>query len=141
VEGTQGGPRQTSLGGASRQLSKNQRRILTVLKDVPLAREQLIVAMEDISSTFELDALSAAAGSPDPRERNKVSTVERQAEALINWMNELASRALGEGVRIEAIAKGSGSPWQRLADLGVITRSSAERGRGPAPVLICGVRW
>lgn len=111
-----------------RRLSKNQRRILTVLRNVQPAREQLIVAMEDISSTFDLEALSAAAESEDPRERNKVSTVERQSETLINWMNELASHALDEGLRVGAIAaKESGSPWQRLADLGVITQSSAER--------------
>ena len=124
MERAQGGPRRA---GGSRRLSKNQRRILTVLASIQPAREQLIAAMEDISASFELDALTTAAESLDPRERNKVSTVERQTEALINWMNELASRSLDEGLRIGAIEKGSGSPWRRLADLGVITQPSAER--------------
>jgi hypothetical protein len=99
------------------------------MKNVPPAREQLLTAMEDISEAFDLDTLSAAAESPDPRERNKVSTIERQTEALVNWMNEMALRALDEGLRIGAVERGSGSPWQRLADLGVITPSSAERLR------------
>ncbi|MGH2878841.1 MAG: hypothetical protein ACRDK4_04445 [Solirubrobacteraceae bacterium] len=56
-----------------------------------------------------------------------MSTIERQIEALVNWMDEMASRALDEGLRIGTVEKGIGSPWQRLADLDVITSSSAER--------------
>jgi hypothetical protein len=124
------GSQEATGDSGSRRLSKSQRRILTILKGVQPAREQLIAAMEDISSTFDLDTLSTAAESPDPRERNKVSAVERQSEMLINWMNELGLRILDEGLRIGALTvKGSGSPWQRLADLGVITQPSAERLR------------
>jgi hypothetical protein len=113
----------------SRPLSKNQRRMLAVLNSLPPAREQLLAAMEDISESFDLATLSAAAESDDPRERNKVSAIERQTETLVNWMDELAARALDEGLRIGSIEKASGTPWQRLVELEVITQASAERLR------------
>jgi hypothetical protein len=110
-------------------LSKNQRRIATILARIPPAREQLIAAIEEISPSFDLPALTAAAESSDPRERNRVSAIERQLEALVNWMDELASRMLDEGLRLGVLDKGRGTPWQRLVELGVIARSSAERLR------------
>lgn len=103
--------------------------MLTVLARIPPAREQLIVAIEDVSPTFEPHALVTAARSPDPRKRNQVDTIERGTEKLINWMEELAGRALSEGVALDVVVKGTGSPWQRLTDLGVIAQSAADRLR------------
>lgn len=112
----------------SRRLSKGQRRVLTILSRIPSARDQFVVAMDDISSTFELAALVAAADSPDPRERNKVDTLERGTEKLINWMWELASRSLGEGARLGVTKAVKGTdPMQRLVDTGVISQAVCDR--------------
>jgi len=124
-----GGQNAPSVGGSPRSLSKNQRRILTILRRIAPAREQLLAAMEDISPTSELHALIAAAQSPDPRERNKVAVIERETEQLVNWMEELGARGLDEALRLGVIARGKGSPWQRLAEIGVITQASSERLR------------
>lgn len=125
---TRGTGRPRAAKGGQR-LTKNQRRLLTILARIPPAREQLIVAIEDVSPAFEPHDLFAAARSPDPRERNKVDTIERGTEKLINWVEELAARALSEGLAAGVVVKGEGGPWQRLADLEVITRSSADRLR------------
>ncbi len=124
-----GGQNAPSVGGSPRSLSKNQRRILTILRRIAPAREQLLAAMEDISPTSELHALIAAAQSPDPRERNKVAILERETEKLVSWMEELGARGLDEALRLGVIARGKGSPWQRLAELGVIRQASSERLR------------
>ncbi len=109
------------------RLSKNQRRINTILQRIPGTREQLIVAMEEFPPDFDLDRLIAAAQSPDARERNKVAVVEREYEVMLNWLNELTARALAEGHRLEVVDKEPRRPWERLAALGVISQRSAKR--------------
>jgi len=51
--------------------------------------------------------------------------IEREYEVLLNWMHELAARALAEGQRLGVIDETTGYPWERLAVLGVISASSA----------------
>lgn len=106
---------------------KGQRRIGAVLQEIPAAREQLLVAMEGFGEGFPVAAFLAAARSPDAHERNRVAVVERLYEVLLNWLGELAARALAEGQRLGVVDKIDGSPWQRLATLGVISAGSAER--------------
>jgi len=108
-------------------LSKGQRRLGAILDAVPLAREQLFVAIEEFDPDFDMTAFLLAARSPDARERNKVAVVERGYEVLINWLHELAARALAEGQRLGLLDKARGSPWERLAALGVISQDSAVR--------------
>ncbi|HST56101.1 MAG TPA: hypothetical protein VLJ42_09440 [Solirubrobacteraceae bacterium] len=113
----------------TRQLSKTQRRLHTILQAIPQAREQLLVAMEDFPPDFDLDAFVAAGQSMDARERNKVAVIEREYEVLLNWLHELAARALAEGQRLGVIEKESAHPWERLATVGAISRRSATRLR------------
>jgi len=105
--------------------SKGQRRINTILRRIPDAREQLLVAMESFPPDFSVTALIAAAESTDARERNKVAVVEREYEVLLNWCNELAARLLAEGQRLGVVKKAAGYPWERLAALAVISTRSA----------------
>lgn len=106
---------------------KGQRRILTILREIPGAREQLLVAMEDFGPGFPRAAFLAAAGSARASERNRVAVVERQYEVLLNFAHELAARGLAEGQRLGVVEKTPGHPWERLAALGVISHISAER--------------
>lgn len=106
-------------------MSRNQRRMSTILQRIPNAREQLLVAMEELGDGFPLQALISSAESSDPRERNKIAAIEREYEVLLNWLNELAARALAEGQRIDVVEKGSGPPWERLAKLGAISSRTA----------------
>jgi uncharacterized protein YutE (UPF0331/DUF86 family) len=108
-------------------LSKGQRRLNTIFNAIPRAREQLLVALEEFDPEFDLDAFLLAASSPDARERNKVAVVEREYEVLLNWLQELAARALAEGQRLGVLEKAAGHPWERLAALGVISQGSATR--------------
>ncbi len=108
-------------------LSKAQRRLNTIFAAIPRAREQLLVAVEEFDPDFDVEAFVLAAGSPDARERNKVAVVEREYEVLLNWLNELAARALAEGQRLGVLEKASGHPWDRLAALEVISQRSATR--------------
>jgi uncharacterized protein YutE (UPF0331/DUF86 family) len=108
-------------------MSKGQRRIGVILKEIPDAREQLLVAMEGFGADFEEAEFIAASQSRDARERNRVAVVERQYEVLLNWLHELAARGLAEGQRLGVVDKSPGSPWRRLAALGVISHESAER--------------
>jgi uncharacterized protein YutE (UPF0331/DUF86 family) len=108
-------------------LSKGQRRLNTIFEAIPRAREQLLVALEEFEPEFDLDAFLLAAGSSDARERNKVAVVERRYEVLLNWLHELAARALAEGQRLGVLDKAAGYPWERLAALGVISQGSAAR--------------
>jgi hypothetical protein len=85
--------------------------------------------MEDVSPAFELDALIAAAQSDDPRERNKVAVIEREVDVLVNWLEELAARALDEGARLGTVEAAEGRPWERLAALGVLSAGAAARLR------------
>jgi hypothetical protein len=107
--------------------SKGQRRIATILREIPRAREQLLVAMEGLGSDFKEDDFIAAALADDARERNKVATVERQYEVLLNWLHELGARGLAEAQRLGVVEKGPGHTWERLAALGVISHISAQR--------------
>jgi len=107
--------------------SKGQRRISTILREIPNAREQLLVAMEGFAPDFAQDAFLAAAQSPDAHERNRVAVIERQYEVLLNWLHELTARALAEGQRLGVVDKSPGNPWERFAALGVISHTSAER--------------
>jgi hypothetical protein len=110
-------------------LSKGQRRINTIFEAIPGAREQLLVGVEEFNPEFDMDAFLRAASSPDARERNKVAVVEREYEVLLNWLHELAARALAEGQRLGVIEKASGHPWERLAALGVVSQGAATRLR------------
>ncbi|MGI8660148.1 MAG: HepT-like ribonuclease domain-containing protein [Thermoleophilaceae bacterium] len=98
-----------------------------ILGEFESRREQMLVSMEDIAHDFEFDAFVAAAASDDARERNKVAAVERNFEVLLNWLDELAARALSEGQRLGVVDKQPGYPWDRLVTLGVISKPSAER--------------
>lgn len=108
-------------------MSKSQHRMSAILSLIPAAREQLLAAIEALGPELPLDAVIAAAQSSDPHERNKVGAIERQYEVLLNWLNELAARGLAEGQRLKTVEKGSGPPWRRLAELGVISSRTAER--------------
>jgi uncharacterized protein YutE (UPF0331/DUF86 family) len=108
-------------------LSKGQRRLNTIFEGIPRAREQLLVALEEFDPDFDLQALLLAASSSDAHERNKVAVVEREYEVLLNWMHELAARALAEGQRLGVLEKDPSHPWDRLAALGVISQGSATR--------------
>ncbi len=121
--------RTPQTSGGARRLSKDQRRIATILGRIPAAREQLIAAMEDVSPAFEPDALIAAAESDDPRERNKVAVIEREVDVLINWLEQLAARGLDEGARLGFVERTQGRPWQRLSVLGAISTTTAARLR------------
>lgn len=112
-----------------RAFTKNERRIGTILERVPLAREQLIVAMEEFQPDFDLDAFVAAARNDDPAERNKVAVIERELDLLINLLEELAARSLDEGRRLGAVGRGAGGAWEQLADEKVIPRSMGEKLR------------
>ncbi len=107
--------------------TKGRHRINVILGQVPQAREQLLVAMEEFGEEFDEQAFVSAARSPDARERNKVAVVERQYEVLLNWVHELAARSLAEGQRLGVVEKSAQHPWERLAALGVISHASAER--------------
>lgn len=109
------------------QGSKGQRRIATILQEIPGAREQLFVAMEGFGPDFAEGDFLAAAQSPDARERNRVAVIERQYEVLLNWLHELAARGLAEAQRLGVVDKTPGHAWGRLAALGVISHISAER--------------
>jgi hypothetical protein len=108
-------------------LSKGQRRLNAIFEAIGPVREQLLVAIEEFGADFELERFVAAARSREARERNKVAVVEREYEVLLNWMHELAARALAEGQRLGVIDKNDGPPWERLAALGVISGRSATR--------------
>lgn len=109
------------------RLSKGQRRIATILREIPGAREQLLVAMEEFGSDFKEEDFVAAAQAVDARERNRVAVVERQYEVLLNWLHELGARGLAEAQRLGVVDKDPRRTWERLAALGVISHISAER--------------
>ncbi len=107
--------------------TKGQRRLEHVLGRIPAAREQLLAAIDDLGPSFTVAAIQSAAQSGDPRERNKVAVIERELDVLIVYMEELASRGLAEGQRLDALPKSPGRPWDRLAELGVISAAAATR--------------
>lgn len=110
-------------------LTKNERRIATILARLPLAREQLVVALDEFGAGFDLDAFVAAAEHDDPIERNKVAVVERELDLIANLLEELAARALNEARRLGAVDKGADGAWEQLAEAKVIPRSTAARLR------------
>lgn len=110
-------------------MTKNEKRLAAILARIPLAREQLLVAMEQFSSDFDFDAFVSAAEHHDPAERNKVAVVEREVDLLTNLLEELAARALDEARRLGAIERGSAHPWDRLATEGAISAAAASRLR------------
>lgn len=115
-----------SAGGPARR-TKGQKRLEHILEAIPATREQLLAALDDLAPDFTAAAIQSAAQAPDPRERNKVAVIERELDVLIAYLEELASRALAEGQRLGAVPMGSGSPWQRLAELEVISGAGATR--------------
>ena len=110
-------------------MTKNEKRLATILARLPLAREQLLVAMEQFGSDFDLDAFVTAAEHDDPVERNKVAVIEREIDLLTNLLEELAARTLDEARRLGAVERGSTHPWDRLAAEGAISASAAARLR------------
>ncbi len=108
-------------------LSKGQRRLGLILRELPAVREQLLVAMEGFGPGFAEGPFLAAASSPDAHERNRVAVVERLYEMLVNWLHELAARGLAEAQRLGVVDKSPGSPWERLAALGALSHESAAR--------------
>lgn len=119
--------RDASAGGGPARRTKSQKRLEHILEAIPVAREQLLAAVDDLAPNFTAAAIQSAAQAPDPRERNKVAVVERELDVLIGYLEELASRALAEAQRLGAVSKDPGHPWQRLAELGVIPGSGATR--------------
>jgi uncharacterized protein YutE (UPF0331/DUF86 family) len=89
--------------------------------------EQLLETMQGFGPDFAEGRFVAAAQSPDAPERNRVTVVERLYEVLLNWLHELAARALAEGQRLGVVDKSPGRPWERLAALGAISHESAAR--------------
>ena len=108
-------------------VSKGQRRIGAILREIPPVREQLFETMKGFGSDFAEQEFVAAAQSPDVYERNKVTVIERLYEVLLNWLHELAARALAEARRLDVVDKSPDHPWERLAALDVISRESAAR--------------
>jgi hypothetical protein len=109
--------------------TKNEKRIATILARLPLAREQMIVAMEEFGAAFDIDAFIAAAEHEDPSQRNKVAVIEREIDLLTNLLEELAARAIAEGRRLGAIDGDSTHPWTQLAAEKVIPTAMAEKLR------------
>jgi uncharacterized protein YutE (UPF0331/DUF86 family) len=112
-------------GGGGKPRSKNQRRLNTVLEDIPMRREQLLVAMEEFPPDFSLEAFVASGTSGDARERNTTAVVEHEFEILVNALHELAEGALAEGQRLNVVKRVEGRAWERLAALGVISSGMA----------------
>ncbi len=107
--------------------TKGQKRLNHILERIPFAREQLLAAIEDLAPDFDVAAIQAAAQSSDPRERNKVAVIERELDILIAYMEELASRGLAEAQRLDPSVRSTGSTWERLAELRVISKPVATR--------------
>jgi len=107
--------------------SKGQRRIGAILREIPAVREQLLEAMQGFGPDFAEERFVVAAQSSEVPERNRVAVIERMYEVLLNWLHELAARALAEGQRLGVVDKSPGRPLERLAALGVISHESAAR--------------
>lgn len=107
--------------------TKGQKRLDHILNRIPIAREQLLAAIEDLAPALTVEAIKEAAHSSDPRERNKVAVIERELDVLIAYLDELASRGLAEAQRGDPSISGNGTPWERLAELDVISTAAAMR--------------
>lgn len=117
----------TSDGAKPPRRSTGQKRLNHILERIPIAREQMLAAIEDLGPALTIDAIKEAAQSPDPRQRNRVAVIERELDVLIAYMEELASRGLAEVQRENPNIRGNGHPWERLAELRVISQASATR--------------
>lgn len=115
-----------AAGGPPRR-TKGQKRLEHILGAIPAVREQLLAAVDDLAPDFTPAAIQSAAQAPDPRERNKVAVIERELDVMIAYLEELAVRAIAEGQRLGRVSKEPGGPWERLAELGVISAASATR--------------
>jgi uncharacterized protein YutE (UPF0331/DUF86 family) len=111
----------------SEKSTKSQKRIAHIIERIPVAREQLLAAIDDLGPAFTIAAVQEAAQSGDPRERNKVAVIERELDVLIAYLEELASRGISEAKRMQAVQVDSGHTWDRLAELHVISKASAGR--------------
>ena len=107
--------------------TKGQKRLERILEEIPVAREQLLAAIDDLAPQFTVAAIQEAMQSGDPRDRNKVAVIERELDVLIAYLEEMASRGLAEGQRLGVVPKGAGHPLERLAELHVISGASATR--------------
>ena len=92
--------------------TKGQKRLNHILDRIPIAREQLLTAIDDLAPSFDVSAIQTAAQSVDPRERNKVAVIERELDVLIALMEELASRGLTEAQRLDPAVRRPGSAWR-----------------------------
>jgi len=113
--------------GGTPQKGKGQIRIERILAEIPGAREQMMVGIEDLGPTLDKEAIETAMRSGDPREKNKVAVIERELDVLISYVDELAKRSLAEGQRLGVVAKGSGHALDRLVELGAVARGTADR--------------
>jgi hypothetical protein len=109
--------------------SKGQKRLETILRQIPAAREQLLAAIDDLGPELDVAAIEAAATSADPRERNKVAVIERGLDVLIAYLEELATRGLAEAQRTGSIPPSQSQGVGRLAELDVISDAAALRLR------------
>ncbi|MEX2448806.1 MAG: HepT-like ribonuclease domain-containing protein [Solirubrobacterales bacterium] len=116
-----------SPGNEPRRRTKGQKRLEHVLGQIPVAREQLLAAIDDLAPSFTVPAIQEAAQSGDPRERNKVAVIERELDVLIAYLEELASRGIAEALRLDPTSRGAGPAWERLAELRVISKATATR--------------
>lgn len=107
--------------------TRGQKRLNHILDRIPIAREQLLTAIGDLAPSFDIAAIQTAAQSADPRERNKVAVIERELDVLIAQLEELASRGLAEAQRLDPSGRRSGSSWETLAELGVISKAATTR--------------
>jgi uncharacterized protein YutE (UPF0331/DUF86 family) len=114
-------------GGGSAARTKGWKRLDHVLERIPVAREQLLAAIDDFAPSFSVTAIQEAVQSDDPRERNKVAVIERELDVLIAYLEELASGGLVEAQRIDPATRSAGSLWERLAELRVISKAAATR--------------
>lgn len=80
-----------ALAGDEFRRTKGQKRIEHILEAIPIVREQLLAAIDDLAPDFTAAAIQSAAKDPDPRVRNKVAVIERELDVLIVYLEELAA--------------------------------------------------
>jgi hypothetical protein len=108
---------------------KGQIRIERILAEIPGAREQMTVGIEDLGPTFDKQAIERAMRSGDPREKNKVAVIERELDVLISYVDELTKRSLAEGQRLGVATKGNVPAMDRLVEVGALAKGTADRLR------------
>jgi len=85
------------------------------------------VGTEDLDPEFDVAAIQRAMQSGDFHEKNKVAVIEREFDVIVTCLDELSSRGLAEGQRLGVVPNEKGHGMERLAELGVISRQTAER--------------